>query len=75
MDRQLFNRTQAAEYLGLTRATLLRWQKINYGPFAKRTPGGLLYYSRASLNAFLAEFDAENSSKSIGKTSTQGEAA
>ena len=60
MDRQLFNRTQAAEFLGLTRATLLRWQKINYGPIGKRTPGGLLYYSRASLDAFLAEFETSD---------------
>ena len=72
MDRQLFNRTQAAKFLGLTRATLLRWQKINYGPVAKRTPGGLIYYSRASLTAFLAEFNADSTNRSIGLPPTQG---
>ena len=75
MDKQLFNRTQAAEFLGLTRATILRWQKINYGPVAKRTPGGLIHYSRASLNAFLAEFNTDSTNRPIGLPPTQGGAS
>ena len=59
MTKKLLNRTEAAEYLGLCRGTLLRWHKIGYGPKPKRTPGGLLYYTRASLDVFLTTSDEE----------------
>ena len=60
MIKKLLNRTEAAEYLGLCRGTLLRWHKIGCGPRPKRTPGGLLYYSLASLDAFLATITEES---------------
>lgn len=56
MEKQLLNRTEAAAYLGFDRRTLLNWEKQGIGPKCKRIPGGFAYYSRESLDAFIAEF-------------------
>lgn len=56
MSKKLLNRTEAAEYLGFDRRTLLNWEKQNYGPKPERLPSGQPYYSRDALDKFVAHF-------------------
>ena len=56
MNKRLLNRTQAAEYLGFDRRTLLNWEKQNYGPKPERLPSGQPYYARDALDKFIAGF-------------------
>lgn len=56
MEKRIFNRTEAADYLGVDRHTLIKWEGENYGPKPARVPSGRPYYSRESLDAFVASF-------------------
>ena len=56
MNKRLLNRTEAADYLGFDRRTLLNWEKQNYGPKPERLPSGQPYYSRESLDQFVSSF-------------------
>ena len=56
MNKKLLNRTEAAEYLGFDRRTLLNWEKQNYGPKPERLPSGQPYYARDVLDRFVSNF-------------------
>ena len=58
MDKKLLNRTDAADYLGIDRHTLINWEKENYGPQPGRTPNGQPLYSRNQLDEFVDSFGA-----------------
>ena len=59
MDKKLLNRTDAADYLGVDRHTLINWEKENYGPQPGRTPNGQPLYSRSQLDEFVDNFGTE----------------
>jgi hypothetical protein len=40
MDKQILNKTDAAEFLGVNRRTILNWQKAGFGPVFTALPGG-----------------------------------
>ncbi len=56
MEKRIFNRTEAADYLGVDRHTLLNWEHENYGPQPSRVPSGRPYYSREALDEFVTDF-------------------
>ena len=51
-EKKLFNRTEAADYLGIDRHTLINWEKKKFGPLP--IPGGRPLYSRIVIDRFLA---------------------
>ena len=60
MEKKLMNRTEAAVYLGFARETLLKWEKLGYGPEPKRLPSGLPIYSREALDSFVSEMGLQD---------------
>lgn len=51
---------EAAEYLGVSLATVRRWSDAGVGPACWRTPGGARRYDKAELDAWLAAQREEN---------------
>jgi len=66
MEKKLLNRTEAATYLGFDRRTLRNWEKQNFGPRPERLPSGQPYYSRESLDKFVASFSDVGESREEG---------
>lgn len=58
--KELLNKTEAAEFLGVHRQTLRGWSKRGYGPTFKRTPLGREYTTLTSCREFLACFSNES---------------
>ncbi len=50
-EKILLNRTEAAEFVGLSRRTLYGWAKDGMGPTVIHGPNGLPYYARKVLEA------------------------
>ena len=53
--KRLMNKTEAADYIGVTRHTLTNWQRKNFGPRFFPTPGGRYYTTRAECDRLLAQ--------------------
>jgi hypothetical protein len=53
---QLLGRQAAADYLGISRRTLLTWEREGFGPKPGRTPRGAPFYTRKQLDDFVAQF-------------------
>jgi excisionase family DNA binding protein len=64
-DRQLvFTSSQAAEYLGVSLATIRRWTDAGHiGCY--RTPGGQRRFSRAQLDNFISSMSQEGPAEPI----------
>lgn len=64
-DRQLvFTSSQAAEYLGVSLATIRRWTDAGHvGCY--RTPGGQRRFSRAQLDNFISSMNQEGPAEPI----------
>jgi len=58
MNKQILNKTDAAEFLGVNRRTIRNWQKAGFGPRFTVSPGGREYTTRQSCEDFLAEIKA-----------------
>jgi excisionase family DNA binding protein len=59
-DRQLvFTSSQAAEYLGVSLATIRRWTDAGHIS-CYRTPGGQRRFSRAQLDGFIATLQRDS---------------
>jgi len=59
-EKELLNKTNAAEVLGVTRQTIRKWQKRDYGPTFIMTPSGREYTTRTSCHEFLACFSSKS---------------
>ena len=59
MEKQIFNKTDAAEYFGVDRRTIYNWSKQGFGPKFKKLPGGREITTRQSCDDFLTELSAE----------------
>jgi len=55
MDKQILNKTDTAEFLGVDRRTIYNWAKEGFGPKFKKLPGGREVTTRRSCEEFLAE--------------------
>ena len=55
MDKQILNKTDAAEFFGIDRRTIYNWAKEGFGPKFKRLPGGREVTTRKSCEEFLTE--------------------
>ena len=53
MNKQILNKTDAAEFLGVNRRTILNWQKAGFGPSFTALPGGREITTRQNCEAFL----------------------
>jgi excisionase family DNA binding protein len=61
MGRRI-RRSEAAEYLGIARATLAKWATTGGGPSFMRL-GGAVVYDTADLDAWVAERRRANTSE------------
>lgn len=57
-DRLVFTSSQAAQYLGVSLATVRRWTDAGHVS-CYRTPGGQRRFSRAQLDAFVSSMEHE----------------
>ena len=58
MQKQILNKTDAAEYFGVDRRTVYNWAKQGFGPKFKKLPGGREVTTRKNWEDFLAELSA-----------------
>ena len=56
---EMLSMKQAAEELGVSRATLYRWHSLGRGPKVKRYESGTLKIRRPDLDAYLAAAGGE----------------
>ncbi len=57
MEKLLLNRTEAAEYIGVHRHTLRRWEEEEVGPRPQKIGDkGRAFYARQALDQFVASF-------------------
>jgi DNA-binding transcriptional MerR regulator len=61
--KELLNKTEAAELLGVHRQTIRTWQKLGYGPKFSRTPGGREYTTQSSCRQFLDDVSRSGGAK------------
>ena len=53
-EKKIFNQTDAADYLGISRRTLYSWRRKGFGPDFYKTPTGSLVTTKRSCDQFLA---------------------
>ena len=57
-DKELLNKTEAAEFFGVHRQTIRKWQTQGFGPKFSKTPGGREYTTLTSCRDFLEQIAA-----------------
>ena len=57
VEKQILNKTDVAEFLGVHRRTIIEWKKAGFGPKFWASPGGREYTTRQSCEDFLASFE------------------
>jgi predicted site-specific integrase-resolvase len=58
MEKQILNKTDAAELLGVDRRTVYNWARDGFGPKFSRLPGGREVTTRKSCEEFLEALTA-----------------
>lgn len=53
--KKILNKTDTADFLGVSRRTVYTWQKKGYGPKFTKTPTGSEVTTREKCEQFLAE--------------------
>ena len=55
MEKQILNKTDAAEFFGVNRRTILNWKKAGFGPVFTALPGGREITTRQCCEKFLED--------------------
>ena len=58
--KELLNKTEAAEVLGVTRKTIHEWSRKGFGPKFVQTPGGREYTTLTSCKEFIAQLSGQD---------------
>ncbi len=59
IHKELLNKTEAAELLGVTRKTIHEWSRTGFGPRFVQTPGGREYTTLTSCQNFIAQLSGQ----------------